>query len=202
MLAGLGTSLHGSQTKAHHAIQSRFAERAKLSAALTESLFASSASVSQARDAQLFGGEHVSSKRLAREAGRGHLVNLVLLRADGSIVARSPRTPAAIARAIERGPAFIRAALHGSSFTLSDMLRLPGAPATIQFAQPFDTPNGRRVLVSGFEPRLVAGFVSGYLAEIPDSAGGHAYVLDGRGAVMGGSGGSDGVSCENRGSGE
>jgi diguanylate cyclase (GGDEF)-like protein/PAS domain S-box-containing protein len=190
LLGGLGTSLHGSQSKARHAIQSRFAERAKLSAALTESLFASSASVSQARDTQLFGASRVSSKRIAQEAARGHLTNLVVLRDDGSIIARSPRTPAAIARTIERKPAFVRAALAGHSFALSDVIDLPGAPATIQFAQPFPTATGRRVLVSGIAPRLLAGFVSGYLAEIPDSAAGHAYVLDGRGRVMGGSGGA------------
>jgi diguanylate cyclase (GGDEF)-like protein/PAS domain S-box-containing protein len=187
VLAGLGTSLHGSQTRARHAIESRFAERAKLSAALTESLFESSATVSQARDAQLFGGRD-PGPHLTREAARGHLTSLVLLRADGSVMARSPRTPATILAAIERRPAFVRAALAGKSFALSDVVDLPPAPRTIQFAQPFVSPTGRRVLVSGIEPRLLTGFVSGYLAEIPDSAAGQAYVLDGRGTVLGGSG--------------
>jgi diguanylate cyclase (GGDEF)-like protein/PAS domain S-box-containing protein len=187
VLVGLGSSLHGSQTRAHHTIENRFAERAKLSAALTESLFESSANVSQARDAQLFGGTKVNS-RLGREAARGHLTNLVLLRADGTVIGRSPRTPATVLAAIARKPAFIRAALAGKTFTLSDILDLPAAPRTIQFAQPFKASTGRRVLVSGLAPQLLTGFVSGYLAEIPDAAGGHAYVLDGRGRVMGGSG--------------
>jgi diguanylate cyclase (GGDEF)-like protein/PAS domain S-box-containing protein len=189
VLAGLGTSLRSSQTRARHTIENRFAERAKLSAALTESLFESSANVSQARDAQLFAGAGAAARRrLAREATRGHLTSLVLLRADGSVVARSPRTPAAVLAAIEHRPAFVRAALAGRAFALSDVLHVPAAPRTIQFAQPFGTPAGRRVLVSGIEPRLLAGFVSGYLAEIPDSAAGHAYVLDGLGTVLGGSG--------------
>jgi len=186
-LAGLGTSLHGSQTRARHAIENRFAERAKLSAALTESLFESSATVSQTQDAQLFGGPS-AGRHLAREAARGHLTNLVLLRADGSVIGRSPRTPAAILAAIERKPAFIRAALAGKSFSLSDVLELAGAPPTIQFAQPFKSSTGRRVLVSGIAPQLLTAFVSGYLAEVPDSAAGRAYVLDGAGRVMGGSG--------------
>ena len=104
-LAGLGTSLHNSQTKARQAIESRFAERARLSAALMDSLFASSASVSQARNAQRFGDARVSAAALGRGGrARAGSTSLSLLRADGTIIARSPRTPAA-RRARDRGQA-------------------------------------------------------------------------------------------------
>src|SRR4051794_9464198 len=111
-LAGLGASLHKSQTKARAAIESRFAERARLSAALIDSLFTSSAAVSQARNAQRFGSPRVSTATLEAEAARGRLASLVLLRADGTIIARAARTPPAVARAIAAKPAFVRAALH------------------------------------------------------------------------------------------
>ena len=185
-LAGLGTSLHDSQTRARQTIESRFAERARLSAALTESLFASSASAAQARNVQRYGSPYVRTAVLAREARRSRLVNLVLLDADAGIIARSPRTPRAIVRALEARPAFVRAALAGRDYALSDVIAGRGAGETIQFAQRLDTPFGRRVLVSGFPPRLLYGFISGYLAEVPDTAGTRAYVLDGRGAVVGG----------------
>jgi diguanylate cyclase (GGDEF)-like protein/PAS domain S-box-containing protein len=168
------------------AIQSRFAERARLSAALTESLFAASASTAQATDAKRFGSARVSAATLGAEATKGQLVDLVLLGRDGEIVAQSPGTPPAVAAAIRARPRFVRAALAGQSFALSNVIRLPGTQDTIQFAQSFPTAVGRRVLVNGFAPRLLYRFISGYLAEIPNRPGGRAYVLDELGAVIGG----------------
>jgi diguanylate cyclase (GGDEF)-like protein/PAS domain S-box-containing protein len=185
-LVGLGMSLHSSQTEARRSIQHRFADRARLSASLMDSLFASSASASQTRNAQLFGGAHVRVASMRAEAARSHLVSLVLLRADGTVIARSPRTPPALARTIAAKPAFVRAALAGHPLALSDVITAPGATDTIQFAQPFQTRTGRRVLVSGLPPRVLYGFISGYLAEIPEGADGGAYLLDGNGAVIAG----------------
>jgi diguanylate cyclase (GGDEF)-like protein/PAS domain S-box-containing protein len=183
-LAGLGASLHKSQTKARTAIESRFTERARLSAALIDSLFTSSAAVSQARNTQRFGTPHVSASTLDAEAARGRLASLVLLRADGTIIARAKRTPAAVARAIAAKPGFVRAALRGQSIALSDITAVGGGEGTIGFAQPFATRSGRRVLVSGLPPRLLSGFIGGYLAQIPERRDGGAYLLDGHGTVV------------------
>ena len=185
-LAGLGASLRTSQTKARAGIESRFAERARLSAALIDSLFTSSAAVSQARNAQRFGSARVRRATLDSEAARGRLASLVLLRADGTIIARSGRTPAAVVRAIAAKPPFVRAALRGQSIALSDVETVGDGRAIIGFAQPFATPAGRRVLVSGLPPRLLSGFIGGYLAQIPENSDGSAYLLDGRGAVVAG----------------
>jgi len=201
-LAGLGTSLHSSQTEARQAIESRFAERARLSASLMESLFVSSANASRARNAQRFGTAQVSPAALAKEAARSRMVSLVLLRADGTVIARSPRTPRAIATALAAKPAFVEAALDGEGLALSDVLRLPSTPDTIQFAQPFATRTGaRRVLVSGLAPRVLHGFIGGYLAEIADRSDGGAYLLDGRGVVVAGPaiGGRPGLPQDDRG---
>ena len=153
-----------------------------------DSLFASTASTSQARNAQLFGTAQVRPAALAKEAARSGVVDLVLLRANGTIIARSPRTPPAIATVLAARPAFVAAALNGEGLALSDIMRLPGTPDTIQFAQAFATPTGaRRVLVSGLAPRVLYGFIGGYLREIADRSGGGAYLLDGQGVVVAGS---------------
>ena len=185
-LVALGTSLHSSQANARSSVANRFAERARVSAALTESLFASSASASQATYAERYGAPRVSSKTLAAEAKRGRLTSLVLLDASGAIIARSAKTPAAVIRMIRLQPPFLRNALTRQAFTLSDVMSLGGSPDTIQFAQPFATRSGRRVLLTGASPKLLYGFIGGYLADVPDVAGGQAYVLDGNGAVVGG----------------
>jgi diguanylate cyclase (GGDEF)-like protein/PAS domain S-box-containing protein len=186
VLVGLGTSLYSSQADARDAIASRFADRARVSAALTESLFASSANVSQATNARRYGSSVVTAEKLGAEARRGRMTSLVLLGAKGEIIARSPGTPPSILRMIRSQPGFVRAALAGQAFSLSDVLKLPGSAATIQFAQPFDTPTGRRALVSGASPELLYAFIGGYLSKIPDTVDGHAYALDGNGAVVGG----------------
>ncbi len=184
-LVGFGTSLHDSQTDARAAIESRFAERAQLSAALTESVFASAASASQAVNANRFEGPHVSTAALGREAGRAGLAGLFVLRADGTVLGRSPGTTDALVRAIEAKPPVVRAALSGKPYALSDVTPAD-AGGTIQFAHPFSSPSGPRVLVSTFSPKLLHSFISGYLAQIPRNAGGQAYVLDGNGTVVGG----------------
>ncbi|WP_332672577.1 bifunctional diguanylate cyclase/phosphodiesterase [Aromatoleum sp.] len=185
VLAGLGTSLHKSQMEARQTIESRFAERAALSAALTESLFASATSPSRATNARLFGARRVSATVLGRQAARNRLASLVLLRADGAVIARSPGTPAATVRALEAKPAFVRAVVRGKSFALSNVM--PGRDGfdAIHFAQSFSTPWGRRVLISGFRPQLLYGLLSGYLAQLPKTADGHAHVLDANAVVLG-----------------
>ncbi len=171
-LAGLGSSLYNAQSNARDAVADRFAERARVSAALTESLFTSSASASQPRFAARYGAARVPASTLAAEAKRGQMTSLVLLGADGEILARSPRTPAAVIRMIRLQPPFLRKALTRQTFTLSDVMSLGGSPDTIQFAQPIATRSGRRVLLSGVPPKLLYGFIGGYLAEVPEIEGG------------------------------
>jgi len=185
LLILLGTSLKNSQTEARREIEGRFAERAKVSAALTESLFASAAVTSQAENAQRFGEARVSPATLEAEAKQRQLTALVLLDASGKILAQSRRTPPGLARAIGSRPEYVRAALAGR-LSLSDVIEEAGTGRAIQFAQPLTTPSGRRVLVSGFRPQLLYQFISGYLPEIPNAAGVRAYVLDGHGAIVGG----------------
>ncbi|HEV2059616.1 MAG TPA: EAL domain-containing protein [Solirubrobacteraceae bacterium] len=185
-LAGLGTSLHNSQTKARQTSEGRLAERARLSASLIDSLFASAATASQARNAQQFGAPRVSAAALGAEAKRGQLSSLVLLRADGTIIARSPGTSDEVARAIAAKPAFVRAALSGKSLGLSDVTAGSNGKAAVHFAQPFIAPSGRRVLVSGLAPQVLYAFIGSYLAQIPDRNGGSAYLLDSKGGLVAG----------------
>ncbi|HVF77091.1 MAG TPA: hypothetical protein VNA28_02240 [Solirubrobacteraceae bacterium] len=41
------------------------------------------------------------------------------------------------------------------------------------------------MLISGFRPQLLYRLISGYLAQLPKAADGHAYVLDRNAAVLG-----------------
>jgi signal transduction histidine kinase len=174
-----------SQGKARRDVENRFRDRAKVTSALTESLFSSTATTSQVENARRYGGPHVSSAALARQAKQSRLHYLLVLDARGRILAPSPGTSPAAERAIGARPAYVRDALAGQPFALSNVQK-PGRPdASLGYAQPFQTRFGRRVAVSGFGADLIYRFVGGYLAQVPKVKGGRAYVVDQHGAVIG-----------------
>jgi signal transduction histidine kinase/CheY-like chemotaxis protein len=183
LLAVIAIALRSAQSSAHRALQNGFAEHAKVSAALTHSLFASTSQASASTDPRLYGAKRVSDGALTAAARQGKLSDLLLLAEDGTIIASSANTSAAVARSVQARPTYVRAALAGQ-FALSDVIPLPAGETIIDLAQPFQTPRGRRVLVSGFPPRLLSGFIGEYLAGSASAATTHAYLIDGNGQFI------------------
>jgi signal transduction histidine kinase len=186
LLAIFAVELIDSQSKARRDVQSRFRDRAKVSAALTESLFTSTASESQADNARRYGAAQVSERTLANQQKQGRLLYMMVLDARGRIIASSPKTSAAAKQAVQSKPAYVQQALKGKPFALSNV-RGAGTPkATLGFAQPFRSRLGQRILVSGFPTTLLYKFIGGYLSQIPNRRkSGRAYVLDQQGAIVG-----------------
>jgi signal transduction histidine kinase len=186
LLTVFAVELIDSQSKARRDVQSRFRARAKVSAALTESLFTSTASESQADNARRYGAARVSERTLASQQKQGRLLYLMVLDARGRIIASSPKTSAAAKQAVQSKPTYVQQALKGKPFALSNV-RGAGTPkATLGFAQPFRSRFGPRVLVSGFPTALLYKFIGGYLSQIPNRRkSGRAYVLDQQGAIVG-----------------
>ncbi|MCW3000521.1 MAG: hypothetical protein JWN65_4070 [Solirubrobacterales bacterium] len=184
LLSAFVVSLAGSQSKTRNDTSARFGERATLSAALSGSLFVSSSRVSQIENPRRFGGPRVSSAALTTWARARRNETVVLLDDAGDVLAAASHTPPALLREIRSRPAYIRRALAGEAFALSNVLRFEGGVSAIEFAQTFMTRYGRRVLVTGFEPQLLSAFFGRYLRQVPNP-GGHAYVLDANGVVVG-----------------
>jgi signal transduction histidine kinase len=185
LMAVFAVELIDSQAKARRDVENRFRDRAKVTGALTESIFGSTSSSTQAENARRYGGRQVSPAALAGQAKQGRLQYLMVLDQRGRIIATSPGTPPAAGRAIRARPAYVRDALAGQPFALSNVQN-PGRPdASLGYAQPFQTRFGRRVAVSGFGAKLLYEFLGGYLAQVPKVKGGRAYVLDQHGAVIG-----------------
>jgi diguanylate cyclase (GGDEF)-like protein/PAS domain S-box-containing protein len=184
LLSAFVISLAGSQSKTRHDTSTRYGDRAKLSAALVGSLFVTSSRVSRAENPKRFGARRVRADDLTTWTRARRDETAVLLDGTGAVLAASSNTPAALVRTIRARPAYIRRALAGRPFALSNVLRFQGRPSAIEFAQSFMTRHGRRVLVTGFEPRLLSAFFGWYLHQVPNP-GGHAYVLDANGIVVG-----------------
>ncbi|MCW3013782.1 MAG: hypothetical protein JWO02_874 [Solirubrobacterales bacterium] len=184
LLSAFVISLAGSQSKTRSDTSTRFGERATISAALTGSLFVASSRVSEVENPKRFGTRRVSAGSLTAWTRARRNETAVLLDDAGRVLAASARTPLALLRTIQARPRYIRRALAGQAFALSNVLRFQGRPSAIEFAQSFMTPYGRRVLVTGFQPQLLSSFFAGYLRQVPNP-GGHAYVLDANGVIVG-----------------
>jgi signal transduction histidine kinase/ActR/RegA family two-component response regulator len=184
LLAVVAIAISSTQSSTRHALENGFAEHAKVSAALTSSLFHSTAATSSAQDAKLFGARHLNGVMLTNAARSGSLSDLVLLAGDGKIIAASANTPRLVLRQIDAQRGFLQRALSGGELAISDLISIPRQGALIELAQPFHTPSGTRVLVSGFSTQLLSGFIGSYLAGSATTATTHAFLIDGNGRII------------------
>jgi signal transduction histidine kinase len=74
-------------------------------------------------------------------------------------------------------------ARRGRPYGLGNVLSSPVGPV-MNFAVPFRTSYGTRILVTGFRPRLMGLFLAGDLRKIPGVRGSVNYVIDGNGMVL------------------
>jgi signal transduction histidine kinase len=179
-----GYVLVDSQSSARRDIQDRFRERATSSAALTESLFASASGTAQRQNARRYGGAAISSDVLARDAGQANNLYLAVLSEEGKILGASPGTPANMRSQLETRPPYVRDVLAGRPYSLSDIQQVGAGRPSLTYAQGFPTRFGTRALITGIDAKLIYQFLGGSLAQLPTVAGGNAYVLDSRGAIV------------------
>lgn len=188
LLTLFAIQLTGSLAKSRDDLEQTFRQRADLASALTASIFTSSAGDAQAQNSLRFGGDRVSVASLDDAAQQGRVAFLAVLDDRGAVVAASSGLAGgARARFRSRHPA-VAAVLRGQPTSLSD-IRVPTAGGTgvIEYAQAFPAADGsRRVLVTGFPPRLLSAFIAGYLKQANSVQAGEAYVLDSHGLVVGG----------------
>jgi diguanylate cyclase (GGDEF)-like protein/PAS domain S-box-containing protein len=186
LLAVFSSLLLGFQHGATREVSSRFAERASLSASLTDGIFGSSAASSQVENAKRFGASPIPAKRtLTAWARRNRSQTVVILDGTGKVLAASAGTSPALTHVLEARPAYVRQVLARQPFALSNVTRFDGGAPVIEFAQRFVTPYGRRVIVTGFAPGLLYSFFGGYLRSVPNPHG-NGYMLDANGVVVGG----------------
>jgi signal transduction histidine kinase len=165
-------------------IKDNFRDRATVSAALTQSLFSASASVSQGENARKYGTRHVSQQTLAQQAQQGQSPYIVLMGPNAQVIASTPGTPAPVIARLKTNPDDLKTVADGAPYSLSNFLQFKGGPSTFEYGAPVETDFGRRVIISGVSPQLLAGFLAGYLAKVPNVKGGSAYLVDANGAAI------------------
>jgi signal transduction histidine kinase len=176
----VGTRLHDNQAGSRQLLISRFHDRADVVSALTQAVLGSAAATAEQR--RDYGTATVADKALDRMAGQGQLTYAVLIDKNGVVAASKTLTPEARARVLS-SPG-LKLALAGAPVRLSDVAPAgPSGGGEIDLAVAFDTPSGRRVLVSGVPTALFSAFLSSYLRRVP-TRDGAAYVSDSRGQVV------------------
>jgi signal transduction histidine kinase len=179
-LALVGTRLQDNQASSRQLLISRFHDRADVVSALTQAVLGSAAATPEQR--REYGGATVSAKALDGMVSEGRVEYAVLLDQHG--VVNASRTLSTDARARVLASPGLKRALGGAPVWLSDVAPAgPSGGGVIDLAVAFDTPNGRRVLVSGVPTSLFSAFLSSYLRRVP-TRDGAAYVSDSRGQVV------------------
>lgn len=189
LLTVFAIELSGSLSKSRGDIERTFRQRATLASALTSSIFQSSSAQGAAQNAKRYGGP-VTTAALDRAAVSGQSAFLAVLDQQGRIIAASSGITPAARRQLAGSPPLLKSLTPAGSTALGDVLPLGKRGAkVIEYAQSFPvdaTGKTTRTLVTGFSPALISRFLSGYLVKTTNVAQGHAYVLDSRGSVVGG----------------
>jgi signal transduction histidine kinase len=159
-------------------IKNNFRDRAVVSAALTQSLFEASGTAGAAEATRRYGTRTVSPQTLAAAQRQGQSTYMALLDSDGKLIAASPGAPPAALKRLASNPPDVAEVAHGAPYGLSNFLNF-GQLKTFEYASPVNTDFGKRVIVSGVSPQLLAVFLSGYLKKVPSVGNGAAYLLDG-----------------------
>ncbi|MDX6690728.1 MAG: hypothetical protein QOG15_2185 [Solirubrobacteraceae bacterium] len=169
-----------SQASDKREVTKRFALRATGRAVIVEALFGSTASTARSDNVKRYGAKTVSSDRLARRARDSRNLFLMVLTANGRVLASSPGSTAA-RHVIETHPAYLRAALAGKPFVISDVQPgLSGTRPGFIYIQTFETRFGRRALVAGIDAQPVFRLFGDTLSRLPGSPPGNSYILDSR----------------------
>ena len=179
LLAGFAFELASTQTKSKADVVAHVHEGAVLSGALISSLF--NAVAQQApQDAKKYGAATVTASSM--DANRQSNAFTALVDGQGNVIAHSSGFSSQAREDVRTsaGLALVRA---GHVYGLGNVQPL-GASGVIGLAVGFPTRFGDRVLVTGFLPGSLSGFIGGELHQIPGVIGAYNYLVDGNDRVI------------------
>jgi signal transduction histidine kinase len=185
LLVTFAIELANTQANNRADVRTRVHQRGTLAGALIDGLFGS-VTQSTASNQHLYGGRLVSSAVLEKHLATN--VYMAVLGPNGAVLAATPKFASTSGITLHGDPA-VALVQAGAPYGLGNLL--PSADGgVINFAVPVPTPYGKRILVSGFKPSALGTFLAGDLKEIPGVSGERNYIIDGNGAVLASTNGS------------
>ena len=180
LLSAFAIELSNTQAKSKRDVEARVHERGVLAAALVDGLF-QTVTQQVPQDARLYGARTVSSRTM--DARSQQNAYLALLDGSGTRVLAGSRGFTAQARANLARAASLELIRAGHPYGLGDLLPY-GKAGVINFAVAFPTRFGTRILLTGFAPQALGGFITTDLRQIPGVKGAHNYLIDGNDVVL------------------
>ena len=166
-----------SQSDERENVQQRFRDVAQVSAAVTDGIFQAALQGAQQQAATNFAGP-VEESALTEYVSRGQLLYAAILDENGRRIAATEDAPPS------NGPA-VDFALDNREARFSDVMG-EGKAAGVEWAIPYETPEGRRILVQGSPASAFEDFLTASLSRLPNFADAETVMIDGAGLVLGG----------------
>jgi signal transduction histidine kinase len=168
----LGYLISSSQDSSRSAARQRATAGATIRSQLTSSLLSTSSTALRSAAAKV----PPTRAALDRLVASSHLGYAALLSADGTVVASSSGATSAELGRLRGRPAYILQALSGRTWISGLLPANPGVQPMIDWAAPFTSSSGRRVLVEGFPAATLGLFLRTFLDQ--GSSGRAIYVVD------------------------
>jgi signal transduction histidine kinase len=172
VVAVLAQLVVSSEHAARASAEERFTTGAGVRAQLTASLLSTSSSSLRTAARKL----PQTPDALQRFATSSHLGYAAVLSGNGEVLAVSRGAPSAVARRLASRPGYVRQALSGRTWLSNLQAAGPHGASTLDWAIPFHSAAGRRVLVEGVPTATLAPFLTSFLDQ--GSSGRSLYVVD------------------------
>jgi signal transduction histidine kinase len=188
-VVALGLTAFGiskAQDQLHDGLVSRFNERAGFGSLFLGSLLdlSTQARVKQAMNE--LGSPDPDARTLRRfmkKAAPQQRPYALLLDSKGQVLASVPPAAGRDPKLLAHNPD-LSVALHKNVPYTGNVIRSPRGDQIVEFAVPFETPYGRRVIATGSPLALFNAFMKPFLQGIPAIKGGEAYLLDANDRVL------------------
>ncbi len=180
LLVAFAIALASNQASSRAAITARVHDRAKIAAALVDTLFASATQQAPTFAKQL--GGHVSEALLNGDAATGNATYLAVALPDGRVLAGSSGFTAQARAELPRSGALALIS-HGDAYAVGNMVPYGRAGVT-DLAVPLATASGRRILIDGLSEQLLGLLLTQELNRIPGVAGSENLIVDGSDTVI------------------
>jgi signal transduction histidine kinase len=180
LLAAFAFELSANQAKSRQSLETQAHQRAQLVAGFLDTLFKATAQPAPGLLA-VYGRPTVPDRALQRNLGDDSF--LALLAPDGHVLAHSSGFTAQAASTIAQPGGAVSQVRHGQTWYLGSRSAY-GPTGVIDFAARLQTAAGPRILLRGFNPSVIAAFVTAELAKIPGPQGHHSLIVDGSKTVI------------------
>lgn len=174
LLAFFAWSLIRSQSTQREDLEQRFSDRADVAAAVNEALFTLAGQQQIAVNATRFGGKQVPAQAVEARRAQSNAVYSQIVDARGSILAESVGAP-------DRPPGglpIVKKALRTGRPEYSSLMDGPKGTVILESATPFKTRFGPRVEITASRGDIIAGFLNGFLSQLPAVDNARSYVVD------------------------